>query len=238
RGPVKRPPVCRPTGIRRAGALDRVAQADEDSRAGGGSRMKLFTAGVATESNTFAPMPTGLDDYTGFRGAPPEDRPTSFPQPVLAWRRLAAARGFTVVGSLGAVAPPAGPTVRGVWEAFPRRDPRRSPARDAGRRRAPESPRGDGGRRLRRLRRGHSGPRPPDRRAIGAGGCGARPALPRHAADGRAGNGPRALQGVPAHGLRGARRGPLRARRGRGGAAHAAAHGSLGLPHDRQLLHD
>jgi len=33
--------------------------------------MKLFTAGVATESNTFAPMPTGLDDYTVFRGAPP-----------------------------------------------------------------------------------------------------------------------------------------------------------------------
>src|SRR5262249_37532457 len=65
-----------------------------------------------------APMPTGLDDYIVFRGAPPEDRPTSFTQPFLVWRRLAAARGFTVVGSLGAVAPPAGPSVRGVWEAF------------------------------------------------------------------------------------------------------------------------
>src|SRR5262245_66199364 len=80
--------------------------------------MKLFTAGVATESNTFAPMPTGLDDYTVFRGAPPEDRPTSFTQPFLVWRRLAAARGFTVVGSLGPSAPPAGPTVRGRWEAL------------------------------------------------------------------------------------------------------------------------
>ena len=55
--------------------------------------MKLFTAGVATESNTFAPMPTGLDDYTIFRGAPPEERPTSFTQPFLVWRRLAAERG-------------------------------------------------------------------------------------------------------------------------------------------------
>ena len=80
--------------------------------------MKLFTAGVATESNTFAPMPTGLDDYTVFRGAPPEERPTSFTQPFLVWRRLAAARGFDVVTSLGASAPPAGPTVRRVWENF------------------------------------------------------------------------------------------------------------------------
>ena len=71
---------------------------------------------IATESNTFAPMPTGLDDYTVFRGAPPEDRPTSFTQPFLVWRRLAAERGFTVVGSLGAPrrppAPPSGASGR------------------------------------------------------------------------------------------------------------------------------
>ena len=60
--------------------------------------MRLVTAGVATESNTVAPMPTGIDDYTIFRGEPPEDRPTSFTQPFLVWRRLAAERGFTVVG--------------------------------------------------------------------------------------------------------------------------------------------
>src|SRR4029453_1165301 len=80
--------------------------------------MRLFPARVATESNTFAPMPTGIDDYTIFRGEPPEDRPTSFTQPFLVWRRLATERGFTVVGSLGASAPPAGPTVRRVWEDF------------------------------------------------------------------------------------------------------------------------
>ena len=79
--------------------------------------MRLFTAGVATESNTFAPMPTGLDDYTIFRGAPPEDRPTSFTQPFLVWRRLAAERGFTVVGKPGRLraarrAPPSGASGR------------------------------------------------------------------------------------------------------------------------------
>jgi hypothetical protein len=30
--------------------------------------VKLFTAGVATESNTFSPIRTGLDDYAIFRG--------------------------------------------------------------------------------------------------------------------------------------------------------------------------
>ena len=80
--------------------------------------MKLFVAGLATESNTFAPMPTGLDDYTVFRGWPPEDQPTSFTQPFLVWRRLAAERRWDAVCGLGAAAPPAGPTVRRVYEAF------------------------------------------------------------------------------------------------------------------------
>ena len=49
--------------------------------------MKLFAAGLATESNTFAPMPTGLADFSVFRGAPPEEHPTSFTQPFLVWQR-------------------------------------------------------------------------------------------------------------------------------------------------------
>src|SRR5437867_5985623 len=63
-------------------------------------------------------MPTGLDDYTVFRGWPPEDQPTSFTQPFLVWRRLAAERRWDAVCSLGAAAPPAGSTVRRVYEAF------------------------------------------------------------------------------------------------------------------------
>jgi len=80
--------------------------------------VKLFVAGVATESNTFAPMPTGLADYEVFRGWPPADRPTGFTQPFLVWRRLAAERGWDAVCSLGASAPPAGTTVRRVYEGF------------------------------------------------------------------------------------------------------------------------
>jgi microcystin degradation protein MlrC len=80
--------------------------------------VKLFTAGIATESNTFAPMPTGLADYDVFRGWPPDDKPTSFTAPFLTWRRLAAERGWTAVCSLGAAAPPAGITVRRVYEGF------------------------------------------------------------------------------------------------------------------------
>ena len=80
--------------------------------------MKLFVAGVSTESNTFAPMPTGLADYEVFRGWPPADRPTSFTQPFLVWQRLAAERGWEAVCGLGASAPPAGTTVRRVYEGF------------------------------------------------------------------------------------------------------------------------
>jgi len=80
--------------------------------------MKLFTGGIATESNTFCPMPTGLDDYTVFRGWPPEEKPTSFTRPFLVWRRMAAERGFEAVCGLGASAPPAGVTVRRVYEGF------------------------------------------------------------------------------------------------------------------------
>ena len=32
--------------------------------------MKLFIAGLATETNTFSPMPTGLADYVQVRGVP------------------------------------------------------------------------------------------------------------------------------------------------------------------------
>jgi microcystin degradation protein MlrC len=80
--------------------------------------VKLFAAGLATESNTFCPMPTGLDDYTVFRGWPPEAQPTSFTQPLLTWRRMAAERGWEAACGLAASAPPAGITVRRVYEAF------------------------------------------------------------------------------------------------------------------------
>ena len=127
--------------------------------------MKLFTAGVATESNTFAPMPTGLDDYTRLPGraarGPADELHAALP-------RLAPARGRARVqrgGQPRRLRASGGAHRPARVGRLPRRDPRRPPARDAGRRRPPEPPRGDGRRRLRRLRGRH--PRPGPRRSWG-----------------------------------------------------------------------
>jgi microcystin degradation protein MlrC len=42
--------------------------------------MKLFIAGLATETNTFSPMPTGLADYVQVHSVPEKD-PNSFETP-------------------------------------------------------------------------------------------------------------------------------------------------------------
>ena len=79
--------------------------------------MKLFIAGLATETNTFSPMPTGLADYIQVRGAN-EDEPNSFEAPLAVWKRLSREQGLKVIESLCAYAPPAGITTRKVYEAF------------------------------------------------------------------------------------------------------------------------
>jgi microcystin degradation protein MlrC len=79
--------------------------------------MKLFIAGLATETNTFSPMPTGLADYIQVRGVN-EDEPNSFEAPLAVWKRLSREKGFEIVESLCAYAPPAGITARKVYEAF------------------------------------------------------------------------------------------------------------------------
>ena len=79
--------------------------------------MKIFTAGVATETNTFSPMPTGLDDYTQIRGAS-EENPGPYEVPLKVFRTRARERGWEVVESLMAFAQPAGLTPRTVYEGF------------------------------------------------------------------------------------------------------------------------
>ncbi len=79
--------------------------------------MKLFIAGLATETNTFSPMPTGLADYVQVRGVN-EEEPNSFEAPLAVWKRLSRQQGWEVVESLCAYAPPAGITTRRVYEAF------------------------------------------------------------------------------------------------------------------------
>ena len=79
--------------------------------------MKLFIAGLATETNTFSPMPTGLADYVQVRGVPEKD-PNSFEAPLSVWKRMARERGWEPVESLCAYAPPAGITPRAVYETM------------------------------------------------------------------------------------------------------------------------
>jgi microcystin degradation protein MlrC len=81
--------------------------------------MKLFIAGMSTETNTFLPFPTG---EAGFAATLALGRQASrspdatFNAPLIEWRRLAEADGHTVVESFFAAAHPSGITVRAVYE--------------------------------------------------------------------------------------------------------------------------
>jgi microcystin degradation protein MlrC len=77
--------------------------------------MKVFIAGLATETNTFVPMPTGLADYVQVRGVN-EAEADSLDLPLVVWKRRARERGWQAIESLNAYAPPAGITPRGVYE--------------------------------------------------------------------------------------------------------------------------
>ncbi len=83
--------------------------------------MKVFIAGLATETNTFSPLPTGElafaegPVYHGDATRHPLQYATA---PLHIWREKAEALGWQVVESLAAHAQPAGPTVRRVYEGF------------------------------------------------------------------------------------------------------------------------
>lgn len=83
--------------------------------------MKVFIAGLATETNTFSPIPTGMISYEEGQiahGTATQKAPIGFGAPLHVWRKRAEARGWSVVESLAAFAQPAGPTVRSVYETF------------------------------------------------------------------------------------------------------------------------
>jgi len=84
--------------------------------------MKIFGAFLATESNTFAAVPTGRIDfetYGVYRGDASSKAPDGFCGMQLAQlHRLAAADGHEVIESLSAFAQPSGPTRRDVYEDF------------------------------------------------------------------------------------------------------------------------
>ncbi len=82
--------------------------------------MKYFIALLLTETNSFSPIPTGMDEFRqfGLWHGNASSRDELF-GPVLArWRQLATAAGHEVAESLGAVAQPGGPVDMAVYEAF------------------------------------------------------------------------------------------------------------------------
>ncbi|MFD0934514.1 M81 family metallopeptidase, partial [Methylobacterium trifolii] len=80
--------------------------------------MKLFIAGLATETNTFAPLPTGraafLADYARRDGSRNPPRLSNIG--LKAWREMAEADGHAVVESLSTFAQPGGITIGAVYE--------------------------------------------------------------------------------------------------------------------------
>jgi microcystin degradation protein MlrC len=84
--------------------------------------MKLFAATLATETNTFSPLPTSLAAYQEtvfFRpGEHPDDQPRMCTAPLWVARRRAAADGFTLVEGSCFAASPAGTTNRADYESM------------------------------------------------------------------------------------------------------------------------
>lgn len=82
--------------------------------------MKLLIACLATETNTFSPIPSGRLAYEAAMVSREATRKPGnlFTAPLHEWRRMGEARGWEIVESLSAVAQPAGTTVRAVYEAY------------------------------------------------------------------------------------------------------------------------
>ena len=82
--------------------------------------MKVLLAGIATESNSFSPIPTGKASFeeSFVSRKATEENANLFSAPLHEWRAMAEARGWSVVESLMAFAQPAGPTIRSVYEAY------------------------------------------------------------------------------------------------------------------------
>ncbi len=82
--------------------------------------MRLFASTIATESNTFSPLPTSLDAYKESvflrPGEHPEDAPLMCTAPLWVARRRAQAEGFTLIEGSCFAASPAGTTNRADYE--------------------------------------------------------------------------------------------------------------------------
>lgn len=82
--------------------------------------MKVFAAGIATETNTFSPIPTSREDFLVQRGRDVLEGRIEHPSLDLSalWGKQAAARRDEFVFSLMAWAQPSGITVRSAYESL------------------------------------------------------------------------------------------------------------------------
>ena len=81
--------------------------------------MRVFTGSLATETNTFAPMPTGLLSFRDRGYFPAGQHPRElnlFAGPLAVLREVAPARGWTVVEGMVAAAQPSGTVTREAYE--------------------------------------------------------------------------------------------------------------------------
>ncbi|NGO56148.1 M81 family metallopeptidase [Allomesorhizobium camelthorni] len=82
--------------------------------------MRLFAATIATETNTFSPLPSGINAFmeTGFirPGEYPKDAPLGYDAPLWAARQRAAVEGLTIIEGSCFFAEPAGVTNRRDYE--------------------------------------------------------------------------------------------------------------------------
>jgi microcystin degradation protein MlrC len=82
--------------------------------------MRIFSATIATETNTFSPMPTSLDAYKDAvflrPGEHPDETPLMCTAPLWVARRRASADGFTLIEGSCFAASPAGTTNRADYE--------------------------------------------------------------------------------------------------------------------------
>lgn len=83
--------------------------------------MRVFAATLATETNTFSPIPTGLESFTDrglYRAGEHPDEPTLFTAPLWVARRRAKSTNWQVIEGLCAFAQPAGITTRAAYETL------------------------------------------------------------------------------------------------------------------------